>query len=128
MSAGVAARLLRLTPEKLARLDAVAQTEFGHLLETFAVWELRKQLSWIDGVAGVGHWRTSDGEEADLVAAFEISAGGAAPGKKFNGLKRLRDSLGSSFRGGAVLYLGSRSYSYEDRLHALPLDRLWTSL
>ena len=97
-------------------------------------WELRKQLSWIDGVAGIGHWRTSDGDEADLVieldngdvVAFEISAGSSVPGEKFRGLKQLRSSLGDSFRGGAVLYLGRRSYSYDDRLHALPLDRLWT--
>ena len=47
------------------------------------------------------------------------------PGEKFSGLKQLRASLGDSFRGGAVLYLGRRSYSYDDRLHVLPLDRLW---
>ena len=134
VDSGVAARLLRLTPQKLAKLNPTSLTEFGHLLETFAVWELRKQLSWIDGVAGVGHWRTSDGDEADLVieldngdvVAFEISAGSSVPGEKFSGLKQLRSSLGDSFRGGAVLYLGRRSYSYDDRLHALPLDRLWT--
>ena len=27
---------------------------------------------------------------------------------------------------GIVLYLGQRSYTYEDRLHAMPIDRLWT--
>lgn len=131
---GVAARLLRLTPQTLAKLEPTNLTELGHLLETFAVWELRKQLSWIDGVAGVGHWRTSDGDEADLVielddgdvVAFEITAGASVPAEKFSGLKQLRNSLGAAFRGGAVLYLGRRSYSYDDRLHALPLDRLWT--
>jgi hypothetical protein len=61
------------------------------------------------------------------VVAFEISAGSSVPGAKFSGLKQLRASLGDSFRGGAVLYLGRRSYSYDDRLHALPLDRLWAS-
>jgi uncharacterized protein len=134
VDSGVAARLLRLSPQKLARLDPTSLTEFGHLLETFAVLELRKQLSWIDGVTGVGHWRTVDGNEADLVVelddgdvvAFEISAGSSVPGEKFRGLKQLRQSLGAAFRGGVVLYLGQRSYSYDDRLHVLPLDRLWT--
>jgi uncharacterized protein len=135
VDSGVAARLMRLTPQKLAKLNPTTLTEFGHLLETFAVWELRKQLSWIDAVAGIGHWRTSDGHEADLVVelddgdivAFEITAGASVSGDKFSGLKQLRAALGTSFRGGAVLYLGRRSYSYDDRLYVLPLDRLWTS-
>ena len=28
------------------------------LLETFVVGELRKPASWMDGVAGLGHWLT----------------------------------------------------------------------
>lgn len=132
---GVAAHLMRVNGAHLSRLDPTAQTEFGHLLETFAVWELRKQLSWLDDVAGIGHWRTRDNDEADLVAemydgavvAFEIQAGTSVPGKKLTGLRQLRDALGDRFRGGAVLYLGKRSYTYEDRLHVCPLDRLWTS-
>ncbi|NCD20610.1 MAG: ATP-binding protein, partial [Actinobacteria bacterium] len=48
VDSGLAARLLRLTPEKLAGLDPAALTEFGHLLETFVVGEVRKQASWLD--------------------------------------------------------------------------------
>jgi uncharacterized protein len=44
----------------------------------------------------------------------------------FAGLRLLRDKLGSAFVGGAVVNLNQRSYTYEDRLHVLPLDRLWT--
>jgi predicted AAA+ superfamily ATPase len=40
LDSGVAARLLRLTPQKLAVRSPTALTEFGHLLETFAVTEL----------------------------------------------------------------------------------------
>ena len=28
--------------------------------------------------------------------------------------------------GGAVLYLGQRSYNFEDRIFVVPVDRLWT--
>jgi uncharacterized protein len=38
----------------------------------------------------------------------------------------LRDKLGTDFLGGVLLNLGQRSYTYEDRLHVIPLDRLWT--
>ncbi len=37
LDTGVSSRLLRLTPEKLARREPAALTEFGHALETFAV-------------------------------------------------------------------------------------------
>ena len=94
--------LLRLTPAKLATLDPAALTEFGNLLETFVVGELRKQASWLDEHVTLGHWRTSDGAEVDLVAefddgqvvAFEVKANQRATGTDFAGLQQLRDALG----------------------------------
>lgn len=65
IDSGVAARLMRVAPEKLATLDASALTEFGHLLETFVAAELRKQVSWLDEATTTGHWRTQDGDEVD---------------------------------------------------------------
>jgi uncharacterized protein len=133
VDSGVAARLLRLTPSRLARLDPTSQQQFGHLLETFAVNEVIKQSSWLADIVGHGHWRTHDDREADIVleredgaiAAFEIKGRARVPGDEFAGLRILRDAVGDAFVGGAVLYLGRRSYTYEDRLHAMPLDRIW---
>ena len=132
---GVAARLLRLTPDKLARRDPTSLTQLGHLLETFVVAELLKEASWMDGVAGAGHWRTYDGVEVDLVierddggvVAFEVKAAGRVPGDDFRGLRKLRETLGDAFLAGTVLYTGQRTYTFEDRLHAMPVDRLWTA-
>jgi hypothetical protein len=106
VDSGIAARLLRLTPDKLARRDPSALTERGHLLETFVVGELLKQASWLDGIAGLGHRRTRDGDEVDLVAegdddavvAFEVKAS---------------QRVGSK-------HLGERSYTAEDRIHVVP--------
>ena len=64
---GLAARLLRLPPGKLAGLDAASLQQFGHLLETFVVGEVLKQASWMEHRPHVGHWRTHDGAEVDLV-------------------------------------------------------------
>lgn len=130
---GVAARLLRLTPAKLARRDPTALTELGHLLETFAVGELLRQASWLDDMAGTGHWRTRDHDEVDLVVerddgalvAFEVKTAGRVPGGDLRGLRKLREATGEAFLAGVALYLGERSYTYEDRLHVMPLDRLW---
>jgi len=133
VDSGLAARLLRITPIKLATLDPAVLTEFGHLLETFVVGEVRKQASWLDEPVTLGHWRTSDGAEVDLVAefddgqvvAFEVKAGERATAPAFVGLRQLRDALGPRFRAGVVLTTGRRSYTYADRLHVMPIDRLW---
>ena len=133
VDSGLAARLLRLTPAKLATLDPAALTELGHLLETFAVGELRKQASWLDEQVALGHWRTSDGAEVDLVTefedgqvvAFEVKANERATDPDFNGLRQLRDAVGSRFRAGVVLTTGRRTYTQSDRIHVMPIDRLW---
>lgn len=135
VDSGLAARLLRLSAEKLARPDATALAQFGHLLETFVVGEVRKQVSWMDGIAGLGHWRTHDGAEVDLVierddgavVGIEIKAGTRVASKDLGGLRVIRDALGDAFVAGAVLHTGARSYTAEDRIHVLPIDKLWTS-
>ena len=60
------------------------------------------------------------------VVGFEVKVGGRVPGSELKPLRKLRDAVGRNFLGGFVLYLGSRSYTFEDRLHVVPLDRLWT--
>lgn len=133
VDSGLAARLMRVTAAKLASLDPTALTEFGNLLETFVAGELRKQASWLDEPVTVGHWRTHDGDEVDLVIefddgrvlAFEIKANERVAGNDFRGLSKLRDALGDRFIAGVVLSTGARSYTYADRLHVLPVDRLW---
>jgi predicted AAA+ superfamily ATPase len=135
VDSGVAAHLLRLSAERLAKRDPSALTEFGHLLETFVVGELSRQTDWMDGVAGIGHWRTYDGDEVDFVAelhdgsvvAIEVKTGRRVSGTDLRPLRRLRDRIGDSFVAGAALYLGERSYTYEDRIHVIPVDKLWLS-
>lgn len=121
VDSGLAARLLRFTPDKLAGVAPTSLTDFGRLLEIFVVGELRKQASWLDEPVALGHWRTSSGVEVDLVieyddgrvVAFEVKASERAPGKGFNGMAQFRALLGERFIGGILLTTGSRSYTYE---------------
>ncbi|WP_261570832.1 DUF4143 domain-containing protein [Frankia gtarii] len=121
-----------LTPQKLAARSPTALTEFGHLLETFVVTEPLKQASWADWVSGAGHWRTRDGDEVDLVVerddgavmAFEVKVAGRVPGDDLAPLRTLRDAAGDAFVAGVTRYLGTRSYTYEDRLHVMPVARI----
>lgn len=133
VDSGVAARLLRTSPAKLGRLDAASLTEFGHLLETFAVGELLKQMAWLDEVTGFGHWRTHDDDEVDLVVerddggvvAFEVKAASRVGASDMRSLRKLREAVGSAFIAGVTLYTGARSYSFGDDLFVLPVDRIW---
>ena len=133
LDSGLAARLMGVTPRKLARLDRAALSEFGHLLETFAVGELIKQASWHSDIADVGHWRTHDGHEVDLVVenrdgavtAFEVKAASRVNRSDARGLRVLRDALGEAFRGGFVLNTGDLAFRLEDRITVAPIDVLW---
>ena len=113
--------------------DPAALTEFGHLLETFVVGELLKQASWSDNAIALGHWRTHDGQEVDLVierddgvvTGFEVKAGRDVQRKDASGLIALRDTLGDQFNAGFILTTGDTSYRLDDRIYVIPIDRLW---
>lgn len=105
-----------ITAEKLARRDAATLTE-----------------PWHDDIDQVGHWRTSDGAEVDLVletfdgdiVAFEVKAHQEASNRDASGLRILRDSLGDRFRAGFLLNTGPVAYRLDDRITVVPIDRLW---
>ncbi|PPJ20009.1 ATP-binding protein [Nocardia nova] len=132
---GLAAYLIGLSQHQLAERIPAQLTQFGHLVETFTVNELMKQAGWAQQEVTFSHFRTKDQQEVDLVietetgsvSAVEVKASGTVTNSDFAGLRLLRDKLGSAFVGGVVVNLGQRSYTYDDRLHVLPLDRLWTS-
>ena len=133
IDAGVMAWLLGLTPEKIAKNDLSALTEYGHLVETFAVGEILKQVGWWDGPVSTGHFRTAAAEEVDVVLerddggviAFEIKAGTRVDGTDLAGMRALRTRLGANLVAAVVLYTGQLAYTHEDGTAVLPLDALW---
>jgi predicted AAA+ superfamily ATPase len=136
IDSGVAARLLRVSPGRLAGLDPTTLTEFGNLLETFVVGELRKHAASLDEPVTAGHWRTHDGDEVDCVVefddgrvlAFEIKANERVTSRDLKGLRTLRSALGDRFIAGVAFTTGPRSYTHEDQIHVMPVDRLWRAV
>jgi uncharacterized protein len=134
VDSGLAAYLLGITESRLEARAPTTLTEFGHVIETFALNEILKQAGWANIPLTFSHFRTKDGHEVDLVCetddgritGVELKAASSVEDKDFRGLRLLRDKLGSDFAGGVVLDLGPRAYTKEDRLHVLPLDRLWS--
>jgi uncharacterized protein len=123
----LAAHLLGVTEAKLAARAPATLTEFGHVVETFAVNELLKQAGWTRESVEFSHFRTRDGLEVDLVvetgdgrvAGVEVKAASTISDNDFRGLRLLRDRLGSEFVGGVLINLGQRAYTY-DRPPARP--------
>ena len=135
VDSGVMAWLLNLTPQKIAQAAPAVLTEYGHLLETFAVGEILKQASWFDAPVTAGHFRTEAGDEVDLVLerddgqviAVEIKAGSRISGEDFRGLRQLKERLGLRLEQAIILHTGEHAYIHDDWITILPLDRLWTS-
>jgi uncharacterized protein len=134
VDSGVMAWLLGITPEKIATNDPAVLTEYGHLVETFAVGEILRQVSWSDAPVAVGHFRTSEAHEVDLVLerddgtvfAFEIKAGTRVDQSDLAGIRALRARLGVRLATAMVLYTGELSFRFDDGTLVLPLDALWS--
>ena len=121
----------------LARYDATRLAEdrgfLGHLLETFVVAELRKQAGWARRRVDLYYYRTSTGQEVDLLledrggrlAGIEVKASATVEARDFAGIEALATAAGKRFAGGVVLYTGSRVLPFGKRRYALPVSALW---
>lgn len=121
----------------LLGIDAAAlnkdRQRIGSLLETFALQELRRQASWRAEPIDFFHYRDRDDFEVDIVleqgsfavAGVEVKAAATVTEADFRGLHKLRDVTGSRFTAGVVLYDGSASINFGEKLFAVPLRQLW---
>jgi predicted AAA+ superfamily ATPase len=134
VDSGLAAILLGATAEGLRATDPTGASRFGHLLETFVVTEVCKQIGWAEHMVEAARFRTSDGVEVDLVletpdgrdAAIEVKASSSPASSSAAGLQHLPDRLGRQFVGGVLLTTGTRSQRIDDRIAVAPVDELWT--
>ena len=126
---GIASALLGLDGPALA----YDRTLLGQLLETFVFQELRRQASWHDVRMSFHHFRDKDGAEVDIViergavavAGVEVKASGTVRSRDFRGLRKLRGALGNRFAAGVVVYDGEATVPFGDRLHGVPVRRLF---
>jgi predicted AAA+ superfamily ATPase len=126
---GLAAFLTGHTPERLAS----DPTHLGRLWESFVVGELRKQATWSEARVRLYHYRTTAGQEVDIVLesaagsllGVEVKAASTVVSKDFAGLRALvQDAAGRVVRG-VILYAGDRTVAFGDQLVAIPLPALW---
>lgn len=126
---GLCCSLLGLDSAGLARDEAA----YGQLLETFVFQELRRQASWGEDDLRFHHFRDRDGFEVDIVldrgasglAGIEVKAAASVTSGDFRGLRRLKESAGKRFMGGALLYDGETCAGFGEGLYAVPMRLLW---
>lgn len=132
---GLGGWLLGITARGISRRVPTVLSEFGHLFETFVVNEVLKQASWLDESLRFGHFRTTRGDEVDLVVeneenevvAVEVKAGSTYRRDDLRGLTLLRDRVGARFTAGVLVYTGDRAARVGDRLHLVPASALWAA-
>jgi predicted AAA+ superfamily ATPase len=126
---GLLSHLLGLDRERAA----LERNQFGHVLENFVAMEIVKQLTWSRGRFELFHFRTTSGQEVDLVlenaagdlVGIEVKAAAKVERKDFAGLRLLAELAGTRFRRGMVLYTGENSVPFAANLHAMPISSLW---
>lgn len=105
----------------------------GPLLEAFVAMEIKKQAGWSRAEAQLFHFRSSAGQEVDLVledragrvVGMEVKASTSASSSDFKGLRVLAEAAGRHFRRGIVLYSGDQVLSFGKGLYAVPTRALW---
>jgi uncharacterized protein len=129
---GLATALSRLDENTVGR-----DTHFGHLLESFVVAEVVKQLGWSRSQCDPWFFRDHEANEVDLVleredgllVGIEVKAGVTVGPPEAKGLLRLRDVVGQRFVHGVVLYTGTGSFRIDNdpQITAHPVSTLWAN-
>jgi predicted AAA+ superfamily ATPase len=128
---GLLAFLIGANERRIAGDGAVA----GTMMESFVAMELLRQSEWAEEPVLLFHYRDKEQREIDVVmerhsgevVGVEVKATATPSRQDFAGLRYLRDKLGTRFKAGVVLYTGSDTLPYGDRIAAVPLSGLWVS-
>ena len=133
LDTGLAARLVNVSSQGAS--PGANPDVAGGLLESFVTSEIRRQLTWSEETAWLGHFRDQHAGEVDLVletpdgrlAGIEVKSTATPSARDAKGLAYLRDKLGRRFVAGLVLHTGTTAAPFGDRIAAVPMDIIWTA-
>lgn len=131
LDTGLASHLIGQNTEGLTK----APDLLGHLLETFVIAEVVKQITWNEANPHPHHFRTAEGDEVDLVleapsgrlVGIEVKASATIGTADFKGLRVFAAAAGRKFQRGVVLYLGDMAVPFGEAFNALPVPMVWRS-
>ena len=127
---GLCAYLLNANEERIEQ-DPLLR---GQLVETFVGLEILKKIEFTGHRMSLFHLRTDKGLEMDYVlenasgelVGVEVKASRTLTKSDFKSLEAFREMVGERFVAGVVLYLGSETLPFGQRLWAQPLSALWS--
>jgi predicted AAA+ superfamily ATPase len=127
---GLAAHLLGIDEAGLAGNPTLT----GQLFENFVASELVKQIPWSKQQPGMFHFRTHTGREVDIVLenaqgrciGIEVKSGAHVTSHDAGGLFFLKETIGNRFYRGIILYTGTETIPFDERIHAIPISALWS--
>ena len=106
----------------------------GHILETYVLNELERNLPYQRDDWRLWHWRNQDGREIDILAehgrrlvAMEVKAAATLNSDDLKNLKWFKsEGPGKAWDvTGIVFYMGDQVLSFGDGIFALPLSIFW---
>jgi len=108
-------------------------TNFGPLLESFVIQQIRAQAEWLEDPIRLSHYRDKDQVEVDLVIehgrdvyGIEVKKAASIQAKDGEGLKRLAAQAGKNFKGGVLIYCGNNALPLStEHCLAAPIEWLW---
>lgn len=126
---GLMSHLLGINSQRLKN-DPIL---YGRLFECFVILELLKQCSWSQTNAKCYHFRTSSGQEVDIILEYptgeivgiEIKSRATVSANDFKWLKAFQELVGKRFLRGIVLYTGDTIIPFGENLLAIPVHLLW---
>lgn len=129
LDSGFHAAMLGLSPEKVAR----NRHAFGALLRTFVLSEIMKQAIWSEEIYTINHYRDKDQDEVEFLVEDETGAlvgidvkpAATVYTTDFKGLRKIQSNCGEDLKLGVVLYDGTKTVAFGDRLFAAPVSCLW---
>lgn len=125
---GLLTYLLGADEKRAAEDDQVT----GKLMENFIAMEVARLVEWAETSVTQYHYRNRD-DEVDVVlesrsgeiACIECKAAATLTPSDYRPMEKLRDTRGTQFTGGIVLYTGADTTPLGDRLWAVPVSALW---
>ncbi len=129
---GLMAHLLNLDEAALTAGEP-GRMAAGRLLETFVLTELVRHLAWHPKRIQPYHYRTTEGDEVDLIleapggrfVGVEVKASANPHPDDFKVLRQLKDKAGDAFACGVVFHTGTQQMAFGEKLWALPVSWLW---
>jgi predicted AAA+ superfamily ATPase len=129
--AGLLAHLLGVDAGALERQPQLK----GPLVENFVVMELVKLAACSRTRPSLFHFRTSAGQEVDVVledrrgdlVGVEVKAAATVGDGDFRGLRGFKDFVGKRLRCGVLLYAGRETLPFGNHMWAVPIEALWSN-